>query len=53
MANPRTRYALIFLALFVPFAYFNHNDGWNQGVRIAELHAIVLKHTIQIELITS
>jgi hypothetical protein len=42
-------YALLFLALFVPFSYFNHNDGWNQGVRIAELHAIVLKHTIQID----
>lgn len=33
----------------MPFTYFNHNDGWNQGVRIAELHAIVLKHTIQID----
>jgi len=40
---------LVFLALFVPFGYFNHNDGWNQGVRIAELHAIVLKHTIRID----
>ena len=49
MANPRTRYALIFLALFVPFAYFNHNDGWNQGVRIAELHAIVVKGTLRID----
>ena len=42
-------YALLFLALFVPFSYFNHSDGWSQGVRIAELHAIVLKHTIQID----
>ena len=42
-------YALVFLALFVPFSYFNHSDGWNQGVRLAELHAIVLKHTIQID----
>lgn len=33
----------------MPFAYFNHNDGWNQGVRIAELHAIVLKRTIRID----
>lgn len=49
MTTTRTRYALLFLALFVPFAYFNHSDGWNQGVRIAELHAIVLKHTIQID----
>jgi hypothetical protein len=45
----RTRYALVFLALFVPFGYFNHSDGWNQGVRIAELHAIVLKRTIRID----
>ena len=49
MANPRTKYALIFLALFVPFAYFNHSDGWNQGVRIAELHAIVVKGTLRID----
>jgi hypothetical protein len=49
LAPTRTRYALVFLALFVPFSYFNHNDGWNQGVRIAELHAIVMKHTIQID----
>ena len=33
----------------MPFGYFNHNDGWNQGVRIAELHAIVMKHTFQID----
>ena len=39
----------MFLALFVPYSYFNHSDGWNQGVRLAELHAIVLKHTIQID----
>jgi len=48
-APGRTGHALLFLALFVPFAYFNHSDGWNQGVRIAELHAIVLKGTIQID----
>jgi hypothetical protein len=39
----------LFLALFVPFSYFNHSGGWNQGVRLAELHAIVIKHTIQID----
>jgi hypothetical protein len=49
LTTPRTRYALLFLALFVPFSYFNHSNGWNQGVRIAELHAIVLKHTIRID----
>jgi hypothetical protein len=48
-SRSRTRYALIFLALFVPFVYFNHSDGWNQGVRLAELHAIVLKGTLRID----
>lgn len=43
------RYALLFLALFVPFSYFNHSDGWNQGVRIAELHALVIQHTLRID----
>lgn len=43
------RYALLFLALFVPFTYFNHSDGWNQGVRLAELHALVLKGTLRID----
>jgi hypothetical protein len=42
-------YALLFLALFVPFSYFNHSDGWNQGVRLAELHAVVLKGTLRID----
>jgi hypothetical protein len=49
LARGRTAYALLFLALLVPYSYFNHNDGWNQGVRIAQLHAIVLKHTIKID----
>jgi hypothetical protein len=48
-ARLRTRYALLFLALFVPFSYFNHSDGWNQGVRLAELHAIVVKGTLRID----
>jgi hypothetical protein len=48
-ARDRTSYALLFLALFVPFSFFNHSDGWNQAVRIAQLHAIVVKHTIQID----
>ena len=48
-APGRTAYALLFLALFVPFSYFNHSDGWNQGVRIAELHAIVVKGTLRID----
>jgi len=43
------RYALVFIALLVPFTYFNHSDGWNQGVRLAELHAIVLQHTLRID----
>lgn len=45
----RDAYALLFLALFVPFSYFNHSDGWNQGVRIAELHAIAVKGTLRID----
>jgi hypothetical protein len=40
---------LVFVSLFVPFAYFNHSDGWNQGARLAELHAIVLKGTLSID----
>jgi len=43
------RHALLFVALLVPFSYFNHNDGWNQGVRLAELHAVVIKHTLRID----
>ena len=41
--------ALVFLSLFVPFAYFNHSDGWNQGARLAELHAIGLQGTLRID----
>src|SRR5688500_10530057 len=41
--------ALLFVSLFVPFAYFNHSDGWNQGARLAELHAIVLHRTLTID----
>jgi MFS family permease len=41
--------ALLFVSLFVPFAYFNHSDGWNQGARLAELHAIVLQRTLAID----
>jgi hypothetical protein len=48
-AGGRITYALLFLALFVPFSYFNHSDGWNQGVRLAELHAVVLKGTLRID----
>lgn len=40
---------LVLLSLFVPFAYFNHSDGWNQGARLAELHAIVLQGTLRID----
>jgi hypothetical protein len=44
-----TAAALVFLSLFVPFAYFNHSDGWNQAARLAALHAIVLQGTLQID----
>jgi hypothetical protein len=40
---------LLFVALLSSFSYFNHNDGWTQGVRLAELHAVVLKHTLRID----
>jgi hypothetical protein len=40
---------LVFVSLFVPFLYFNHSDGWNQGARLAELHAIVLKGTVRLD----
>ncbi len=33
----------------MPYSYFNHSDGWNQGVRLAELHAVVLKGTLRID----
>jgi MFS family permease len=49
LPTTRTQYALLFLALFVPFTYFNHSDGWNQGVRLAELHAVTLKGTLRID----
>ena len=41
--------ALLFASLFVPFAFFNHSDGWNQGARLAELHAIVMQRTLAID----
>ena len=44
-----TAASLVFLSLFVPFAYFNHSDGWNQGARLAELHAIGLQGTLKID----
>jgi hypothetical protein len=48
MITGRT-WLVLFLALFIPYTYFNHSDGWNQGVRLAELHAIVLKGTLRID----
>jgi hypothetical protein len=39
----------VFVALFVPFAYFNHSEGWNQGARLAALHAIVMQGTLRID----
>ncbi len=49
MSTTRTERLLIFLALFVPYSYFNHSDGWNQSGRLAELHAIVIQHTLAID----
>ena len=42
-------YPLLFAFLFLPYVYFNHSDGWNQGARLAQLHAVVLKRTLQID----
>lgn len=42
-------YALLFALLFLPYAYFDHSDGWNQNSRLAELHAVVVKHTMTID----
>ena len=33
----------------MPYAYFNHSDGWNQTSRLAELHAIVMHGTIRLD----
>lgn len=45
----RRPFVLVFVALFVPFCYFNHSEGWNQGARLAELHALVLQGTLRID----
>jgi len=45
----RRTYLLLFVFLFLPYSYFNHSDGWNQGSRLAALHAVVIKGTIAID----
>ena len=42
-------YPLLFVFLFLPYVYFNHSDGWNQGARFAQLHAVVMQGTLQID----
>ena len=42
-------YPLLFALLFLPYAYFDHNDAWNQISRLAALHAVVIRHTIVID----
>ena len=42
-------YGLLFMLLLLPYAYFNHSDGWNQTSRLAELHAVVLQHSFRID----
>ena len=42
-------YRLLFVLLLLPYVYFNHSDGWNQTSRLAELHAVVLKHSFRID----
>jgi len=41
--------SLLFVFLFLPYVYFNHSDGWNQGARLAQLHAVVLQGTLTID----
>ena len=43
------RSLLIFLLLLLPYAYFNTGEGWNQGSRLAELHAIVNRGLVRID----
>jgi hypothetical protein len=40
---------LMFVFLYVPYVFFNHSDGWNQGARLAELHAVVLHRSLAID----
>jgi hypothetical protein len=42
-------YLLLFAFLYLPYVYFNHSDGWNQGARFAQLHAVVMQGTLQID----
>lgn len=42
-------YALLFCSLLVPYTYFNHSEGWSQGIRIAQLHAVVQRGTFRID----
>ena len=42
-------YALLFAFLFLPYAYFNHSDGWNQISRLAELHSVVIQGSLNID----
>ena len=43
------KYVLLFAFLYLPYVYFNHSDGWNQGARFAQLHAVVMQGTLQID----
>jgi hypothetical protein len=43
------RSLLLFVFLLLPYAYFNTGEGWNQGSRLAELHAIVNQGSISID----
>lgn len=48
-ASSAKAYLLLFAFLFFPYVYFNHSDGWNQGARFAQLHAVVMQGTLQID----
>jgi hypothetical protein len=40
---------LLFLLLLLPYAYFNDGTGWNQRSRLAELHAVVIQRSVNID----
>ena len=54
MTSPSRRrdartYLLLFVLLFLPYSYFNHSDGWNQGSRLAALRAVAIKGKVSID----
>ena len=40
---------LLFAFLLLPYAYFNQSEGWNQGSRLALLHSVVIRGSVNID----